>query len=106
MTVKTEIDEKTRQNTENKQTFDLTAKIKIEEKTRQTDGNKQTLDLTAKIEIDGNSRQNAENKQTYVIILQFTMVTGEPKSPRMFQRTCTNLLYGGQNTSRAITRMR
>ena len=43
---------KTRQNAENKQTFDITAKIKIEEKTRQNAENKQTLDLSEKIEIE------------------------------------------------------
>ena len=36
---------KSRQNTENKQTFDLSGKIDIEEKTRQNAENKQTFDL-------------------------------------------------------------
>ena len=42
---------KTRQNTENKQTFDLTRniEIEIEGKTRQNAKNKQTFDLTGKI---------------------------------------------------------
>ena len=44
-------------------------KIKIEEKTRQNTENKQTFDLTEKIEIDGKTRQNAENKQTFGIFL-------------------------------------
>ena len=47
--------EKTRQNTENKLTFDLTGKIEveIEEKTRQNAENKQTFDLSGKNEIQG-----------------------------------------------------
>ena len=48
-----ENNEKTRQNAENKQTFDLTAKIEIDEKTRQSGENKQTLNLTGNIEIEG-----------------------------------------------------
>ena len=36
---------KTRQNAENKQTFDLTGKIEIEVKTRQNAENRQTFDL-------------------------------------------------------------
>ena len=40
-------------------------KIKIEEKTRQNAENKQTFDLTGKIEYDGKTRQNEENKQTF-----------------------------------------
>ena len=47
---KIEIEEKTRQNAENKQTLDLTGKIEIEEKTRQNTDNKQTCDLTGRIE--------------------------------------------------------
>ena len=48
---------KSRQNAENKQTFDLTGKIEIEieggnRKTRQNAENKQTFDLTGKVEID------------------------------------------------------
>jgi len=46
------IDEKTRLNTENKQTFDLTSKIEIDEKTRQNAENKQTFHLTSKIEMN------------------------------------------------------
>ena len=45
------MEEKTRQNAENKQTFDLTAKIEIEEKTRQTSdliGNDEKLKLREK----------------------------------------------------------
>ena len=45
--------------------LDLTGKIDIEGKTRQNAENKQTLDLTGKIEIEGKTRQNAENKQTF-----------------------------------------
>ena len=45
--------EKTRQNAENKQTFDLTGKIEIEEKTRQNAENKQTFDLIGKIDMRG-----------------------------------------------------
>ena len=48
MSVKIEIERKTRQNAENKQTFDLTGKIEIEGKTRQNAENKQTFDLTRK----------------------------------------------------------
>ena len=44
-------------------TFDLTTKIEINEKTRQIAENKQTFDLKAKIEIE-KTRQNTENKQT------------------------------------------
>ena len=40
---KIEIEGKTRQNAENKQTFDLTRKLNFEEKTRQNAENKQTL---------------------------------------------------------------
>ena len=43
---------KTRQNAENKQTFDLTTKIEMNEKTRQNAENKQTFYLTAKIDSD------------------------------------------------------
>ena len=46
----------------------MTGKIKIEgkiRKTRQNAENKQTFDLTGKIEIEGKTRQNAENKQTF-----------------------------------------
>ena len=46
---KIEIVGKTRQNPENKQTFDLTGKIEIEVKTRQSAENKQTFDLTGKL---------------------------------------------------------
>ena len=42
---------KTRQNVENKQTFDLTGKIEIERKTRQNAENKQTFDLTGKLKL-------------------------------------------------------
>ena len=42
----------------------MTGKIEIEGKTRQNTENKQTLDLSGKIEIEGKTRQNAENKQT------------------------------------------
>ena len=35
-------------------------------KTRQNAENKQTFDMTGKIEIDEKTRQNAENKQTFV----------------------------------------
>ena len=35
------------------------------EKTRQKSENKQTFDLMWKIEVEGKSRQNAENKQTF-----------------------------------------
>jgi len=55
--------EKTRQNAENKRTFDLTGKIETR-KNRQNAENRQTFDLTGKIELDGKTRQNAENKQT------------------------------------------
>ena len=50
---KIETKEKTRQNGENKQTFDLTltGKIEIKEKTRQNTENKQTFGWTGKIEI-------------------------------------------------------
>ena len=43
--------EKTRQNAENKQTFDLTGKIGIEGKTCQNAENKQTCDLTGKLKL-------------------------------------------------------
>ena len=43
-----EINEKTCQNAENKQTLDLTGKIEIEEKTHQNAENKQTFDLIFK----------------------------------------------------------
>ena len=46
------IEGKSRQITENKQTFDLPGKIKIGRKTRQNVENKQTSDLTGKIEIE------------------------------------------------------
>ena len=35
------------------------------EKTRQNSENKQTFDLTGKMEIEGKSRQNSEIKQTF-----------------------------------------
>ena len=35
------------------------------EKTRQNSENKQTFDLMGKIEIEGKTCQNAENKQTF-----------------------------------------
>ena len=44
--------EKTRQNAENKQTFDLTEKNEIEGKTCQNAENKQTFHLTGKNEIN------------------------------------------------------
>ena len=40
----------------------------MEEKTRQNAENKQTIYLTGKIEIDGKPRQTAENKQTFELI--------------------------------------
>ena len=43
---------KTRQNTENKQTFDMMAKIEIEEKNRKNAKSKQTFYLIAKNEIE------------------------------------------------------
>ena len=61
--------EKTRQNAENKQTFESTAKIEIEEKTCQNAENKHTLDLTWKIEIEEKTCQIAENKQTFSTFL-------------------------------------
>ena len=42
--------------------YNLTGKIEIEGKSRQNAENKQTFHLTEKIEIEGKSRQNAENK--------------------------------------------
>ena len=69
---KAENDEKTRQNAENKQTFDLQfafdrirEKFKLWGKTCQNAKSKQTFDLTGKIEIEGKTRQNAKNKQTF-----------------------------------------
>ena len=44
---------KTRQNTENKQTFDLIGNIENEGKSRQNAENKQTFDLMGKFEIEG-----------------------------------------------------
>ena len=73
---KAENDEKTktRQNAENKQTFELQfafdrirEKFKLGGKTCQNAESKQTFDLTGKIEIEGKTRQNAENKQTFGI---------------------------------------
>ena len=52
LTGKNEIEGKTRQNTENKQTSHLTRKIESEEKTRQITENKQTFHFTGKIEIE------------------------------------------------------
>ena len=60
---KIEIEEKSCQNTENKQCFGLTGKIEIEGKSRQNAKNKQTFDLNGKIEIEKKYRQNTENKQ-------------------------------------------
>ena len=48
---KIEIEGKICQNTENKQTFDLTGKIEIEGKTRQNVENRQTFDLTEKLKL-------------------------------------------------------
>ena len=47
--------------------FDFGVKIEIEGKTRQNVENKQTFDFRVKIEIEpeGKTRQNAENKQTF-----------------------------------------
>ena len=39
------------------------------EKSRQNAENKQTFDLSVEIEIEGKTRQNAENKQTFSISL-------------------------------------
>ena len=58
------MNEKSRQNAENKQTLDLLGKIEIDEKSRQNTENKQTFDLRGKIELEGKSRQISENKQT------------------------------------------
>ena len=41
--------------------LDLKGKIEINEKTRQNAEDKQTFGLTGKIEIDEKTRQNAEN---------------------------------------------
>ena len=64
--------EKSRQNAENKQTFDLTGKIKIDEKTRQNTENKQTFDLTGKLKLKKNSskqlRSNTANYLQYVYL--------------------------------------
>ena len=65
MTGKLKFRGKSRQNAENKQTFDLTAKIGINEKIRQNTENKQTFNLTAKIGVEGKTRQITENKQTF-----------------------------------------
>ena len=63
---KIEIDGKTRQNAENKQTFDLMVKRKIEiEEKSSSKHRKQTFDSMGKIELEGKTRQNAENKQTF-----------------------------------------
>ena len=43
----------------------MSGKIEIDGKTCQTAENKQTCDFSGKIQIDGKSRQNAENKQTF-----------------------------------------
>ena len=53
-----EVEGKTRQNTENKQTFDLGRKIEIEGKTRQIAENKQTFDLTRIMKIEGKNSSN------------------------------------------------
>ena len=53
----------------------MTVNIQIGEKTRQNTGNKQTFDLTVKIETEGKSRQNAENKQTFGIFFQLCLST-------------------------------
>ena len=47
--------------------FTVRANFKIEEKFRQNAENKQTFGLTGKIEIDEKYRQNAENEQTLFI---------------------------------------
>ena len=47
---------KTRQNTQNKETFDLAGKIEIEGRTRQNAENKQAFDSVGKIEIGGNRK--------------------------------------------------
>ena len=53
-----EIERKTRQNAENKQTFDLTRKIENDEKTCQNAENKQTFEFDGKIEIEGKNSSN------------------------------------------------
>ena len=45
--------------------FDLKAKTEIDEKTCQNAESKQTFDFYAKIEIEEKTRQNAENKQPH-----------------------------------------
>ena len=55
--IEIKIEGKSRQNVENKQTFELTEKFEIEGKTRQHAENKQTLDLKEKIGIEGKTRQ-------------------------------------------------
>ena len=55
----------------------MTGKIEIDEKTCQNAENKQTFGLTGKNEIDEKTCQNAENKQTsfrpFVIFTWFTV---------------------------------
>ena len=49
--------------------FPETLKTLKNEKSRQNAENKQTFDLSVEIEIEGKTRQNAENKQTFSISL-------------------------------------
>ena len=58
----------------------LTIKIEINEKTRQSAENKQTFDLTAKIEFEGKTRQNFKGKSPTLLLklsirLRFELVT-------------------------------
>ena len=64
---------KSRQNAENKQTFDFRGRMKLRgKKSSQNTENKQTFDLTGKnlkMKLRGKTRQNPENKQTFLFLL-------------------------------------
>ena len=99
---KIEIEGKTRQTTENKQTFDLKGakgeKNEIEEKTRQNTVNKQTFDITdrnalrtARSSLTNVKWEFSEHFQTLCIDVLPENFFAEKKSPRSIPFLCTLL---------------